>query len=490
MCPIATRRGLPSRIRRGRWGLAAALLVLAVSACSAVTTGPSDVSAPSSAPASALPTTGSVVVTTANPYYPLVQAAAAPSIEYGTTIAGCVVKPETSCPGADLHQAKLQGALFDYSNLTGADLSEATLAFAGFTHATLTDANMSGTVLTAVEIQEASAQRLSLRGATLRLSSIANSDLEDADLQGLDANFGSVIGSNLRGAHLSGANLSDTDFNGDDLRGADLSNVNLANADLTGSTLDGARLDGASFCNTLMPNGTVRSPRKGLCPGQRATEPLSGPPLSVPASSPYFGAISALVFGTQAQAGTKVNGCRIQAFVTCTGAHLANADLQGGFLGYAKLDRADLSGANFYLGSIAFGQANNARLKDIRLGGTAAVNASFQGSDFSGAKLSLANFLGARLRAASFADADGRLVVFAGADLRAANLTRADLFEASFEGADLRGADLRGANLTDATLIRADLTGADLDGATFCDTLMPDGTVKNPTLGTCPQAHP
>ena len=32
--------------------------------------------------------------------------------------------------------------------------------------------------------------------------------------------------------------------------------------------LDGADLDGAIYCNTLMPDGSVREPREGLCPDQ------------------------------------------------------------------------------------------------------------------------------------------------------------------------------------------------------------------------------
>jgi hypothetical protein len=34
-------------------------------------------------------------------------------------------------------------------------------------------------------------------------------------------------------------------------------------------------------------------------------------------------------------------------------------------------------------------------------------------------------------------------------------------------------------------LLGATMTAVDTAGATFCDTIMPDGTIKNPTLGKC-----
>ena len=59
-------------------------------------------------------------------------------------------------------------------------------------------------------------------------------------------------------------------------------------------------------------------------------------------------------------------------------------------------------------------------------------------------------------------------------DLRETYLREANLFRA-----DLRKADLRKADLSDSDLTGADLRDSDLTGTTFCNTMMPDGSVKN-----------
>ena len=142
---------------------------------------------------------------------------------------------------------------------------------------------------------------------------------------------------------------------------------------LTGSDLTSANLTGVTYCNTLMPDGGVKNPHKGLCPGQ-STPPAPGAPIPLPATSPFYGAINALINGHQVAAGSVVNSCKIQAYTKCPGAKLANSDLQGGFLGYATLDKANLSGSNFYLGSMAFAHANQTNFTGIQLGTTPAVN--------------------------------------------------------------------------------------------------------------------
>lgn len=69
--------------------------------------------------------------------------------------------------------------------------------------------------------------------------------------------------------------LSDSNAIGVNLTDATLRGVNLANADLTGATLTGADLTDAQYCNTVMPNGSVKAPQEGLCPGQQ--EPKATP---------------------------------------------------------------------------------------------------------------------------------------------------------------------------------------------------------------------
>ena len=370
---------------------AVVLLVTVTSGCSSST---SETNVPSPTSASAKPTPNTILVTNTNPYYSLLVATRQPAVAYAATVHGCVIKPQTTCRKAQLTGAMLREALFDFADLTGADLSGATLELASFTHARLAGADLSRTDLTGVALNSVAAPGISLRGSALHLGSIANSNLIGADLRGLDANFGAVVGSDLSRAALQGANLSDTDFNGDNLSGANLTGANLANADLTGSDLTGANLTGASFCNTLMPNGSVRNPRMGLCPGQASPAQSKGQPIVLRASSPFFGAVYSLLYGKQLAAGGIVNGCKIQAYTTCPNASLREADLQGAFLGYAKLDGADVSGVNFYLGSIAFGHASRANFTGSELGATAVVDATMENTSFVNAKLNLTNLVG------------------------------------------------------------------------------------------------
>jgi DMSO/TMAO reductase YedYZ molybdopterin-dependent catalytic subunit len=99
---------------------------------------------------------------------------------------------------------------------------------------------------------------------------------------------------------------------------------------------------------------------------------------------------------------------------------------------FRKLDRTDLSGANF----------QGAQIKACSLGGLV--------------------LRGARCEGANFTRCDFRLT-----DLRDANLYGCDLEGASFINADLRGADLRETALT-ATRFYHSRFGARLTGARFC----------------------
>jgi uncharacterized protein YjbI with pentapeptide repeats len=68
----------------------------------------------------------------------------------------------------------------------------------------------------------------------------------------------------------------------------------------------------------------------------------------------------------------------------------------------------------------------------------------------------------------------------------ARNLSRARFSQSSLTAADLHGANLTDTNLSESSLIGADLTGAHTKGTIFCNTIRPDGSVANPTLGGCP----
>lgn len=76
-----------------------------------------------------------------------------------------------------------------------------------------------------------------------------------------------------------------------------------------------------------------------------------------------------------------------------------------------------------------------------------------------------ADLAAARLERANLRDATFWLANLSGADLRSANLTGCDLWLADLRGANLRGANLSGAHLGGADLSHADLTNASLQKA-------------------------
>ncbi len=193
----------------------------------------------------------------------------------------------------------------------------------------------------------------------------------------------------------------------------------------------------------------------------RADRASARPPKSVTVlpSNPYYVAAKALS-ASQVQAGTAVGGCVIVAYTECPGADLANQYLQGAFLGYADLTGADLSNVDILQASLAYSKADGIDLTDSKMSATSTTHASFVAGHLSRVQCILC--------AASNTD-------FSRADLARANFTSAGLTASSF-----RDADLRNTNFTLADLTGADLRGARLDHAVFCQTVMPDGTIRNP----------
>jgi uncharacterized protein YjbI with pentapeptide repeats len=201
---------------------------------------------------------------------------------------------------------------------------------------------------------------------------LSRKNLAYLDLSGLD----------FKRARLSHADLYGVDFTRANLRGADLSQTRLDRAVLIGADLSGANLRGA----------TIRRPT--------VYSDLS----NNPADTPRF-------------PGANLAGVRLLA-------DLSGVDFHG----------ADLSGAN-----LSPQEATTSK------GSTTSLAANvLTGCDFSRAILRATNFEGAKLTFARFI----------GADLKGANLSRTDLSRADFTGADLTEADLTNANLDGATLLR------------------------------------
>jgi uncharacterized protein YjbI with pentapeptide repeats len=420
-----------------------------------------------------------------SPYYALLRAEQKPQVHYGENVGGCVIMPRTSCRADRLRGKSLTGGLLSLADLVGLDLrggslALVSLAFAHLQGADLKNVNMVGSTPSFADMRGAN-----LNGARITFAGITNANLRGAKLKHADGYFGAIVASDVRGANLRGATLSNTDINGVDMRGANLRGADLTNADFTGSRFGGVNLRGARFCNTLMPNGNVRNPHEGLCPGQIRPGPPDAKPITVTDDNPVFPAAYALQAGTQVQSGTRVRGCRIEAFTKCPGARLSGKSLQGGFLAYADLRHAHLDRTNFQLGSLAFGRARGADFDRAKLGATAFTDAKLAHASLRRSSLGISVFADAQLNHADLRHADARGALFDGAKLRHANFTNADLSTALLVKADLRAANLTGADLSETVLVGARLGGANLQDATFCNTVMPDGSLRNPTNGTC-----
>jgi len=131
-----------------------------------------------------------------------------------SVVNGCVIRPYTSCVGANLYGA----------NLSGANLTDANFAGAALVNANLTNANLGN---------------INLTNAILTNANLTNANLFSA----------SLFNASLTNTNLTDANLTDADLSGADLSGADL----------TGADIVGASLTGATFCQTTMPDGSTNN---------------------------------------------------------------------------------------------------------------------------------------------------------------------------------------------------------------------------------------
>jgi BTB/POZ domain-containing protein KCTD9 len=190
-----------------------------------------------------------------------------------------------------------------------------------------------------------------------------------------------------------------------------------------------------------------------------------------------------------------------------SGADFRNADFRNIRLHRIILKGANLEGADFTGANLTFTNLCEANLKGAKLAkalyslqtifpdGTDLSESIFVGA---GANLSGVNLDGVYLndmdlRSANLSGACLKGNYINDANLEDANLTGANLERAILDGANLKGANLTGANLWGTKMKRTNLANANLYGAKlelfwiqsdnpiFYNTVIPDGSIKNPS---------
>ena len=166
-------------------------------------------------------------------------------------------------PGREIYRglvAKLGKAYLKGAQLVDAYLENADFNFAILDDANLSNSNLRGAILFKVSLQEANLDSADLQKANLQWSELKNSNLSNANLHWVnlkEANLqeANLPNANLQYVELKGANLQETILRMSELKGsrldkADLRKANLQGANLQGTDLRKANLQGANLQGT------------------------------------------------------------------------------------------------------------------------------------------------------------------------------------------------------------------------------------------------
>ena len=309
-------------------------------------------------------------------------------------------------------------------------------------------------------------------GAQFFNARLDEADLTGADLRGTDLRFATLSGARLDGASLFGADLLFAVLDAALIEHADVSFANLEAADLFGASLFGSDLRSSilnevdlrfvTFHETLLDAQTVLPPKWvkvwQLVNDQATNTAFTNLDLSL---------------------------------ADLRSANLSGLNFAGSDFSASDLGGADARGANFTNANLRFVTWQSAELDaNTIIEGKSRltwelVNQGGAGRDLHGTNLSNMMLARADLRSVNLTNANLNLAVFdfanlGGANLRAATLTSVSFFGATLTNATLNSANLSFADLTQANLFGATTNGAIFTGATFSQTIMPDGSVRNP----------
>lgn len=158
-----------------------------------------------------------------------------------------------------LTNVNLSGANMQQAKLDGANLQRVMMVSANLQEANLVGANLEKAKLPAVNLQHAN-----LMGANLQEASLWDVNLQNAKL----------VRANLQLAYLVEANLQDADLSGANLHLAELREAILTRTNLVEANTQAASFDEVVFsAETILPDGSNYDPAKGPEQMDRFTDP-------------------------------------------------------------------------------------------------------------------------------------------------------------------------------------------------------------------------
>jgi uncharacterized protein YjbI with pentapeptide repeats len=312
--------------------------------------------------------------------------------------------------------------------------------------------------------EESRRLREELVAAHARGESLAGRDLTGADLSGIE---------------LPGANLDEALMERCDLSKANLSGAKLTRAVLVRANLSRARLDGADLSRANLSKAECV---KTSFEGCRLTDAMLLGSQLVEAN------LDGVIFERATLNETRIERCSMRGVnaeamtldnLDLTGTSFAKAVLTDAVFMRCGLDRVDftdaeLGSATFYACRATGAIFAKSRAKNLRVVESTALEecnfreadleeaclrgTSLARSDFTGARVGLADFSECNMEGACLYHVVAPEARFIRTNLRGAKMIGADLFEAILAKADVGGTDLSGANLyqADMAMVRGD----------------------------------
>lgn len=300
---------------------------------------------------------------------------------------------------ADFTGARLAGARFDAAGSPGGGVYKA-----GFSNADLRGASLLGVIMGKADFTGAN-----LAGADVRRGEFWRGNFEGADLTGADFTEASLSTANMRGARFNRANLT----------GAKLKRTKLGGADLRGAVAEGADFTAAHIdCDTRLPQGFDVRERRVIPVKPRCGRIAQNRDFSQ-------GDWGSADFSGLHLAGARFGEARLVG-TNFTGADLKGADFSATTGVGGRFHGADLTGASFAGADVGAWFYSTEEEDETTGAPTGLVHgpATLHGTDFTGATILSAGFLGDTWRETVPNDVDISTAIFEGARMEC----RADSF--------------------------------------------------------------